>query len=120
MSSSIIIHSFRQRRFARKAIYFARKLSNYDDQSSATPASEWRKSSLERLEQKFTKDPSRLIDNEVDLQPEWKAMESRVTKRRTFTVDQLNGKTGRENIRRTDEDIWMESGLYDGGSNDNK
>jgi hypothetical protein len=124
-----MIRSLSRGQFARhslhtlpKPILFPRKFSSDDDKSSEA-TTEWRKVSLDRLEQRFTKKPSRLVKSEEDLQPEWKAMESRVTKRRTLTIDQFNGKTGRENIRKTDEDIWMESGLYDEGSNnftDNK
>ena len=40
-------------------------------------------------------------------------MESRVTKRRSLTLAQRNGAVGRANIRKTDEDVWLEEGLYD-------
>lgn len=90
---------------------FLRNVST--DESSGTSTKEWRKASLDQLERKFEPDPIKFINREMDLQPEWKAMESRVIKRRTLTLNQANGKTGRENIRQTEEDIWMENGLYD-------
>jgi iron uptake system EfeUOB component EfeO/EfeM len=93
---------------------FSRTFSNDDEVPSEK--AEWRKQSLDQLERRFAKEPTKLVHNEADLQPEWKAMESRVVKRRTLTLDEVNGKTGRENIRLTEEDVWMESGLYDEGS----
>jgi hypothetical protein len=82
---------------------------NFSNDKSPT---EWRKSSLDQLESRFAKEPTTIVCSEIDLQPEWKAMESRVVKRRTFTLDEVKGKTGRENVRQTEEDIWMENGLY--------
>jgi iron uptake system EfeUOB component EfeO/EfeM len=81
--------------------------------ASSSVAVEWRKSKLDQLERKFAGDSIKAtIQSDVELQPEWKAMESRVTKRRTLTVEERQGKTGRTNIRRTEEDVWMENGLY--------
>jgi iron uptake system EfeUOB component EfeO/EfeM len=81
--------------------------------ASSSVSVEWRKSKLDQLERKFTGDSIKAaIQSDVELQPEWKAMESRVTKRRTLTVEERQGKTGRTNIRRTEEDVWMENGLY--------
>ena len=46
-------------------------------------------------------------------------MESRVTRRRSLTaVERKAGEVGRRNIRKSDEDVWLEGGLYneaDGG-----
>ena len=56
------------------------------------------------------------IDNYEDVQPMWKEMESRVTRRRSLTLEQRGGKTGRRNVRRSDEDVWLEAGVYGGGS----
>ena len=78
-------------------------------------STEWRKASLDQLERKFAAegiDTFRLIQSDTDLQPEWKSMESRVTNRRTLTKEETGGKTGRSNIRQTEEDVWLESGLY--------
>ena len=78
-------------------------------------STEWRKVRLDELEGKFTdteNETLKLIQNDTELQPEWKSMESRVTNRRTLTKEETGGKTGRSNIRRTEEDVWLESGLY--------
>lgn len=48
----------------------------------------------------------------------WKGMESRVTKRRSYTPAEREGRVGRANVRRTDEDVWLEQGLYDDGDGD--
>lgn len=116
-----MIRSVCRRRYDRNAMLtgtlvnsfpFSRNFSNVDDDTSKK-TTEWRKASLDQLEQRFAKEPARRVNVDEDLQPEWKAMESRVVKRRTLTLDQVNGKIGRANIRQTEEDIWMESGLYD-------
>ncbi len=55
------------------------------------------------------------INNDEDVQPMWKDMESRVTRRKTITVQEakIRGKSiGRRNIRKTDEEAWMDAGLY--------
>lgn len=54
-----------------------------------------------------------IIDNYEDVQPMWKGMESRVTKRAVLTLEQRGGVSGRRNVRKSEEDIWLESGLYD-------
>lgn len=43
----------------------------------------------------------------------WKEMESRVTRRRSLSLEQRGGVSGRRNIRRSDEDEWLEAGVYD-------
>ena len=53
------------------------------------------------------------IDKDEDVQPMWKGMESRVTKRKSLTLTQRGGLSGRRNVRRSDEDIWLEAGVYD-------
>ena len=55
------------------------------------------------------------ITNDDDVQPMWKEMESRVTKRRSLTLQQLQqrgGVSGRRNMRKSDEDVWLEAGVY--------
>ena len=85
-------------------------------------ALEWRKHQLEQLSSKFNssnsqsqsqpKVPSRVIQDDQELQPMWKEMESRVTRRKPRTLRDTGGRIGRMNIRRTDEDIWLQEGLY--------
>jgi hypothetical protein len=53
------------------------------------------------------------VESEEDLQPMWSSMESRVKNRRSRTKEQLGGKTGRRNIKRTDEEMRLEAGFYD-------
>lgn len=97
--------------------------SSSDDDSSrsrspsatAVPvAMEWRKMQLETLEKKFSK-PSGVVevDNDDDLQPMWRQMESRVTNRRPRTVEEMGGRTGRTNVKKTDEEVWLREGFYD-------
>uniref|UniRef100_A0A7R9W6L0 Uncharacterized protein n=1 Tax=Pseudictyota dubia TaxID=2749911 RepID=A0A7R9W6L0_9STRA len=114
--------------------------------SAAAASAEWRKSQLNKIEEKFglekTAGPSSVngsatneatestrpravvateeplkIESDEDLQPMWKDMESRVTRRRPLTVEQRGGKVGRRNVRKSDEDMWLQAGLYD---DDNK
>lgn len=57
------------------------------------------------------------IDSDEDVQPMWREMESRVVKRRSLTIEEakIKGKgTGRSNLRHTDEEAWLNAGLYDG------
>ncbi len=53
------------------------------------------------------------IDEYEDVQPMWKEMESRVTRRRSLTHEQRGGVSGRRNVRKSDEDMWLEAGVYD-------
>jgi hypothetical protein len=82
-----------------------------ENKKSASVGGGWRKKQLEKLEKKFT-EPS-IIDSDEKLQSEWSAMESRVTNRRPRTLRETGGKSGRINVRKTDEDIWLQEGLYD-------
>ena len=62
-------------------------------------------------------------DNEDEVQQMWLDMESRVTKRKSMTIQQAakSGKgVGRRNIRRTEEDAWLEAGVYGDGLSKNK
>ena len=55
------------------------------------------------------------INNDEDVQQMWKEMENRVTRRRSLTLSEarMSGKgTGRKNLRKTDEEAWLEAGLY--------
>jgi hypothetical protein len=74
---------------------------------------EWRKKQLNKLENKFQDSETMTIESEEDLQPMWSSMESRVKNRRPRTKEQLGGKSGRRNIKRTDEEMWLQEGLYD-------
>jgi hypothetical protein len=79
--------------------------------SSAGDNQEWRKTQLDRLRKKFEDTP--VIESDEELQPMWKEMESRVVKRRSRTIEEAGGKVGRSNIRRTDEEAWLQAGMYD-------
>lgn len=87
-----------------------------DGSTSSTTAVEWRKVQLDRLENKFNDEQKPVVQNEEDLQPMWKEMESRVTRRKPRTVAEMGGKTGRRNVRKTDEEMWLQEGLYDKNS----
>ena len=50
----------------------------------------------------------------------WKEMESRVTRRRSMTKNERDPeKQGRRNIRPTDEEQWLNAGMYDNNDDDN-
>ena len=88
--------------------------------SDASPARsvEWRKQQLDRLEKKLsTEEPAQSVESDVEVQPMWKEMESRVTNRRPLTAAQRGGRVGRKNVRTTDEEIWLKEGLYDDNAN---
>jgi len=80
---------------------------------------------LEKLEKKFTdrEEPLPLIevDSEDDLQPMWKQMESRVKYRKSLTIEEQQRRgqpVGRTNVRKTDEEMWLQEGLYDENEDD--
>ncbi len=107
---------------------------------SLTASSTWRKGELSKVTNKFnnnidhhdtsssvtsgndSSDKSEIelgkplaIDNDEEVQQMWKDMESRVTRRKSLTLSEakLMGKgVGRRNIRRTDEEAWLDAGLY--------
>jgi hypothetical protein len=83
-----------------------------EDNKGTSSASDWRKKQLETLEKKFT-EPAVKIESDEDLQPMWSSLESRVKNRRPRTLNETGGKTGRANIKQTDEELWLQEGLYD-------
>ena len=52
------------------------------------------------------------IKSDDDVQQMWRQMESRVLRRRMLTVEQRGSKVGRRNVRKTEEDFWLEAGMY--------
>ena len=83
-----------------------------ENASSSSSAMEWRKLQLDRLEKKFNQ-PSMIVQKDEDLQPMWKEMESRVTRRKPRTIEEMGGRTGRVNVKKTDEEMWLQEGLYE-------
>ncbi|KAL7444056.1 hypothetical protein ACHAXM_009271, partial [Skeletonema potamos] len=99
------------------------------DSTAAT--TQWKRNQYRKIEDKFNSDndeSNRIlytdtkkleplnIDNYEDVQPMWKEMESRVTRRRSLTLEQLKqrgGVSGRRNIRKSEEDYWERAGVYD-------
>ena len=94
------------------------------DGLSAT--TQWKKDQYNNMRSKFGPKPisptdtssiSPLqIDKYEDIQPMWRDMESRVTRRRTLTIAEAASKgigIGRSNIRKTDEEAWLQAGLYE-------
>ena len=108
--------------------------SSDDDAESSTPTdskqrvgapnlslgNEWRKQQIDKLENRFKGKQLKAhnIDSEEDLQPMWKEMEGRVTRRKLRTLADTGGKSGRMNIKKTDEDVWLQAGLYGTSDND--
>lgn len=86
------------------------------DSANPPPPIDWRKKQLEKLENRFKETLD--IQNDEDLQPMWKEMEGRVTRRKPRTTIDTGGKTGRSNIRKTDEEVWEQEGFYTGNSKD--
>ncbi|GFH58553.1 hypothetical protein CTEN210_15029 [Chaetoceros tenuissimus] len=95
---------------------------------SLDASSKWRKGQLSKIEDRFKNDSSIKkiddwpvyepldINNDEDVQPMWKDMESRVTRRKSMTISEASSrgkKVGRSNIRKTDEEAWLSAGLYD-------
>lgn len=80
--------------------------------TSSSSSLSWRKEQLDKLlaKRKVT-EPAQTIQNDDDLQPMWQAMERRVKNRPLPRNEE--GKSGRANIKKTEEDIWLEQGLYD-------
>jgi hypothetical protein len=82
----------------------------------------WRKRQLQKLEERFEFQawPEYEVQNiksDDELQPTWKGMESRVTKRMApLTKEELRtrGKSaGRSNVKKTEEEEWLKAGAYD-------
>ena len=80
----------------------------------------WRRAQLDRVADRFSKEPSLdpdvpIVQSDEDLQDMWKGMETRVVKRRSLSVQEARerGKLGRKNIKKTDEEVWLEAGVYD-------
>lgn len=71
---------------------------------------DWRKIQLDHLQDKFQNDT---VKDDDQLQSNWKEMESRVTRRPPPKKSLDNKPTGRNNIKKTDEEIWLQQGMYD-------
>jgi len=103
-----------------------------DPRMSATNVnvSSWRKDELHAIQEKFGvkgvngNDGIEVVKSNEELQSHWKDMESRVTKRRRpLTVAEAAEKgkpIGRRNVRQTDEEAWLEAGLYSRSDNSDK
>lgn len=88
---------------------FNSDIDHHDTSSSVTSGN----GSSDKLEIDLSKPLA--IDNDEEVQQMWKEMESRVTRRKSLTISEakLMGKgVGRRNIRRTDEEAWLDAGLY--------
>jgi ribosomal protein L11 methylase PrmA len=96
---------------------------------SASANTQWKRNQYRKLEDKFNNNNENEskhtsstkqqleplnIDNYDDVQPMWKEMESRVTRRRSLTLEQRGGVSGRRNVRKSEEDYWQQAGVYDG------
>ena len=96
---------------------------------SASANTQWKRNQYRKLEDKFNNNNENEskhtssskqqleplnIDNYDDVQPMWKEMESRVTRRRSLTLEQRGGVSGRRNVRKSEEDYWAQAGVYDG------
>ena len=90
-------------------IWSQRRLLTTSKSSNSSSSSSWRKEQLDRLlKRNQLVEPAQTIQSDEDLQPMWQAMERRVKNR---PPPRKEGK-GRTNIKKTDEDIWFEQGLY--------
>ena len=75
---------------------------------------EWRQKQLQDLERKWDENPLD-VQSEEDLQPMWKDMEKRLRNRRPRSTNESRGLSGRQNVKRTDEEFWLDEGLYNVG-----
>lgn len=90
-------------------------------QSTVSP---WRKHQLVQLEQSLLTNARNKgevkaeLDEDDVVQPMWRAMERRVLQRKSLTAEQRgsSAKIGRKNIKLTDEDTWLQAGLYNADS----
>ena len=88
---------------------------------SLNSSSNWRKGQLNTITDKFKagtdpKPEPMKITSDDDVQQTWKDMESRVVRRRTMDLSEAKAKgkkVGRRNVRKTDEEVWLDAGLYD-------
>jgi hypothetical protein len=102
------------------------KLSSVIDGLDAS--SRWKRDQLNKITDKFMEDSDLRkqplqIKSDDEVQPMWREMESRVLRRKSVTMAEAltkGMKTGRRNIRNTDEDIWMDAGLYRSGNHSEK
>jgi hypothetical protein len=110
-TSALAIVATAVRRSLCKHEYFVRSFTA----SVSSSTDDWRKQQLEKLKQKFKTTTDRIIEKDEDLQSNWKQMERRVIHRKPLTKEQRGSSDniGRRNIRKTDEDVWLEQGLYD-------
>ena len=88
-------------------------------------SSEWRKGQLNKITDKFDtsadskkpkpepKEVPITSEDDEEVQPMWKDMESRVLRRRSIPVSDAGSKVGRRNIGKTDEEVWLDAGFYD-------
>ena len=84
-----------------------------DDDESGESQSVKKDKELDIIDNKMN-EPSQ-INNDEEVQQMWKDMENRVTRRRSITLSEakMKGKSvGKNNIRRTDEEAWLEAGVY--------
>ncbi|GMI18792.1 hypothetical protein TrLO_g13325 [Triparma laevis f. longispina] len=51
--------------------------------------------------------------SEFKVQDEWLAMERRTKNRRLVKLNEAGGKLGRRNVKKTDEDYWIQAGVYE-------
>ena len=106
MQKSALVHTRR---------FFSRQPPSFLVRASSTATGgkdpEWRKMQLDRLRRTFEEPIN--IESDEELQPMWKDMESRVVRRRSLTIEQAGGRIGRSNIRPTDEESWLQAGMYD-------
>ena len=115
-------------------------VTHSSDDSTPKLSSEWRKHQLDKLSTKLSnsiksepyekdqrdsapREGIQSINSDEELQQMWKDMESRVVNRKLWTVQQLQTKgrvIGRGDVRKTDEEMWLEAGLYSSNSSDDE
>ena len=113
-ATTVVRSSFRSRKSGVTGVIQAHYSSSRNENGKSSL--DWRKQQLTRLENKLTSQ----IDSDEDLQPMWSAMEKRVKGRRPRSIQESGGKSGRQNIRQTEEDLWQKVGFYDETNGSNK
>ncbi|GMI00182.1 hypothetical protein TrVE_jg8504 [Triparma verrucosa] len=79
----------------------------------------WIKQQQRKILEKFAKGEGEGDEKEeeedFEVQDEWLAMERRTKNRRLVRLDEAGEKLGRQNVKKTDEEYWLQAGVYDEG-----
>jgi len=84
-----------------------------DSFDAAEATAQWKKHEMKKITSKFETEGVLEIRDDEELQGMWRDMESRVTRRKLPPKLGETDRVGRKNVRRWEEDAWLDAGLYD-------